>query len=167
MYVGAAKDPLRELETMLAGYYASLALHGIVEPVPDMSHHFGTWLYSTTGWSTSAGWALAVQQHSRRKDPLSHFFQLVDQYRKLKPELRFSVPRPVGARTSHRPTRIDIIRYVPTRLHFLRLWYGQETRDDRILMDTDGNHLTSLAFAKHAVARGFPEYPLKPPRRTS
>ena len=88
MYVGGAKDPLRELESLLAGYYSSLHVHGIVEPVPDMSHHFRTWLYCTTGWSTSAGFALAFKEHAGRTDPLARFFRVVDRYKKLKPSVR-------------------------------------------------------------------------------
>ncbi|HVJ19815.1 MAG TPA: hypothetical protein VM686_30575 [Polyangiaceae bacterium] len=146
-----------ELETMLAGYYSSLALHGIVEPVPGMSHHVRAWLYCTTGWSTSAGWAPALRQHSRGKDPLALFFQLVNQYKALRPDVRLSVARRGSARTTDRPTRIDIIRYAPTRLHFLRLWHGRKTRDDWILMDPHGSHLTSLPFAKRALAAKFSE----------
>ena len=156
MYVGAARDPLRELETLLDGYYSSLRLHGIVEPVPDMSRHFGTWLYSSTGWSTSAGWALAFKQHAGSTDLLGHFFRVVDQYKKLKPYVRLSVARRAGS--SDLPTRIDIIRYAPTRLHFLRLWHGQRTIDDWILMDRNGSHQTSLALAKRALTDKFPEY---------
>jgi hypothetical protein len=132
MYLGDVEDPLRELETMLSGYYSSLDLHGIVEPVPDMSHHFRTWLYCSHGWSTSAGWALAFKQHPDGSDHLAHFFRLVDQYKKLKPDVRLSVKRRAGI--SDQPTRIDIIRYAPTRLHFLRLWHGQRTRDDFIII---------------------------------
>jgi hypothetical protein len=163
MYIGAAKDSLRELETLLAGYYSSLDIHGVVEPVPDMSHHFRTWLYCTTGWSTSAGFALAFKQHAGSTDQLARFFRLVDRYRKLKPDVRLSVAR--RSASPDRPTRIDIIRYAPTRLHFLRLWRGQRTSDDWILMDGNGSHQTSLTFAKRALISKFPEYASKLPTR--
>ena len=162
MYIGRPKHPLRELETLLAGYYASLRVHGIVESVPNMSHHFRTWLSCTTGWSTSAGFALAFEQHASSTDPLARFFRVVDRYRKLKPRIRLSVAR--RSASPERPTRIDVMRYAPMQLHFLRVWNGQRTNDDWILMDGNGNHQTSLAFAKRALIARFPEY--KPKLRT-
>jgi hypothetical protein len=131
-----------------------------------MSHHFRPWLFCSQGWSTSAGWALALKQHPDGSDRLAHFFRLVDQYQKLKPDVRLTVTRRAG--TSERPTRIDVIRYAParidviryapTRLHFLRIWHGERTRDDWILMDRNGSHQTSLTLAKRALTEKFSEY---------
>jgi hypothetical protein len=159
MYIGTAKDSLRALETSLAGYYSSLDVHGIVEPVPGMSDHFRTWLYCTTGWSTSAGFAIAFKHHAGSTNPLARFFRVVDQYKKLKPTVRLSVAH--RSASPARPTRIDILRYAPTRLHFLRLWNGHRTSDEGILMDGNGNHQTSLTFAKRALITRFPEYASK------
>lgn len=156
MYIGASNDPLGTLETMLGGYYGALHSHGIVEPVPQMSHHFRIWLSCTTGWSTSAGFALALQEHPRGKDRLAQFFRLVAQYRRLKPVLRFTATRRTRARGE--PTRIDIMRYAPTKLHFLRLWHGQRTQDEWIIMDGQGNHQTSLSFVKRVLAERFPAF---------
>jgi hypothetical protein len=91
-----------------------------------MSHHFRIWLSCTTGWSTSAGWAVALQEHSRGKDRLAQLFRLVAQYRRLEPVLRFTATR--RTRAPGEPTRIDIMRYAPTKLHFLRLCYGSGVR---------------------------------------
>lgn len=154
MFIGAVEEPLRELETMLHGYYSSLYLHGIVESVPNMSHHFLTWLGCDTRWPTSCGWAAAFRDHLRGKDPLAEFFRYVDRYKMLTPELRFSVTRRARP-SSAAPTRVDIVRYASTRLHFLRLWHGTRTRDEWILMDTKGNHQTSLAFAKRSLKEKF------------
>lgn len=156
MYVGASKDPLGTLETMLHGYYGALQNHGIVEPVPQMDHHFLIWLSFTTGWSTSAGWAVALREHPRGKDRLAQFFRLVAEYRRLEPVLRFTATR--RARPPGAPTRIDIMRYAPTQLHFFRLWHGRRAHDDWIVMDARGNHQTSLTFAKRALGAKFPAF---------
>ncbi len=80
MYVRAGENKLRDIETLLSGYYSSLHVHGIVEPVPDMAHHFRTWLLCKTRWGTSAGWAHAIEKHSHRRDHLAEFFDFVDQF---------------------------------------------------------------------------------------
>jgi hypothetical protein len=54
-----------------------------------------------------------------------------------------------------RPTRVDIVRYSPTRLHFLRFWYGRHGQNASILMRGTGSHETSLAFAERWVADEF------------
>jgi len=155
---------LRELETLVHGYYAGLITHGIVEDVPAMTGHFSTWLFLDTGWSTSAGWANAITSHSASRSPLEVFFGLVDRYRKLRPITLRSAKlskrhAPTGKRVAigragriERPTSVEIVRYAPTRLHFLRFAYGRRRLDNSILMDGNGSKETSLRFAKRWAA---------------
>ena len=51
-----------------------------------------------------------------------------------------------------RPTHVQIVRYVPTRLHFLRFSYGRRKENAHILMRGTGSHETSVTFAKRWVA---------------
>jgi hypothetical protein len=66
-----------------------------------------------------------------------------------------------GVKSAAVPNRIEIMRYAPTRFHFLRLWQGSKTQDDWILMDGRGNHRTTLAFAKRMIVEKFPMYAAK------
>jgi hypothetical protein len=153
MYVGMDRDPLGQLETMVHGHYAALSTHGLVESMPAMSHHFARWLGSTRRWSTCCGWASAISSHARGRDVLEGFFRLVDQYRLLEPAVvRVGIPRDRPARLKSAPvTPIEIVRYLPTRMHFLRTW-SRRASDRRILMTTSGSHDTTISFAK-ATAR--------------
>ena len=47
---------------------------------------------------------------------------------------------------------VDIVRYAPTRLHFLRFAYPGRKLNNSILMTGDGSHETSLRFAKQWMA---------------
>lgn len=161
MYVGATTHPLSELEMFLYGYYAALGVHGIVESVPEMTNHFSTWLYSTRGWSGSYGWAAAIRSHARKRDELELFFELVEAYRTLipttvctgKPGRPSSVNKALQQSITEQPTRIEIVRYKPTRLHFLRLWRRNRANNDWILMTGKGSHETNLAFAKRSAEK--------------
>lgn len=162
MYIGDAS--LRELETLTYGYYAGLQTHGLIEHVPEMTSHFSTWLYTETNWSTSLGWAHAITSHAKRRPALDEFFNRVDRYRKLRPVALRSARLgrrnvPTGKRVvigmggrMERPTRVDIVRYMPSRLHFLRFTYPGRKVNDHILMAGTGSHETSLRFAKQWVA---------------
>jgi hypothetical protein len=162
MYIGAGT--LRDVESLVYGYYAGLHTHGLAEHVPEMANHFSTWLYSETGWSTSCGWASAIISNAGARPPLDLFFELVDRYRTLRPVTLRSAKlsrrnAPTGKRVTvgldgriERPTRVDIVRYAPTRMHFLRFTYGSRKANDWILMTGDGSHETSLRFAKQWMA---------------
>ena len=154
---------LYELETLIQGYYMSLYNHRTVENVPGMTHHFAIWLHFKYGWSTSAGWAYAVITHSGRQKPIDLFFEILDEYRKIRP----TILAQVKLRKNHqlteekaatdqngktdRPLKVEIIRYRPEKLHFLRLHYKDHIKDDWILMKPDGTYETSLNFAKNWV----------------
>ena len=158
---------LRELETLVYGYYAGLSTHGLIELVPEMMSHFSTWLYRETEWSTSCGWAAAIVSNVNDASPLDAFFDFVHRYRRLRPVTLRSARlkrsnQPTGKRVVigmngriERPLRVDIVRYAPTRLHFLRLIYRGRKVNDHILMTGDGSFDTSLRFAKIWMANEF------------
>src|SRR5262245_19392257 len=74
MYLGSLS--LRDLETLIHGYYHGLGVHGIVEPVPSMQGHFMMWLKRRTGWDCCKGWAYAIDQHyAEPKAALAAFFE--------------------------------------------------------------------------------------------
>ncbi len=155
---------LADLETMVHGYYAGLSVHGLIEDVPQLTSHFRTWLYCKTRWSTSCGWAYAIREHAQGKHPLEVFFKYCDEYRRLVPQTlltaRLSAANaPTGKRVvigmkgrMERPTQVQIVRYAPTLLHFLRFSYGRRRENSHILMRGTGSHKTSVAFAKRWVA---------------
>lgn len=155
---------LQQLETLVHGYYSGLYNHGLIEHVPEMTHHFSTWLYSETSWSTSRGWAHAITSHARRRPALDEFFAHVERYRELRPVVLRSARlgrrhAPTGKRCvigmdgrMERPTNVDIVRYMPTRLHFLRFTCQGRKVNGSILMTGTGSHETSLRFAKQWVA---------------
>ena len=164
MYV-ASETPLSELETLIHGYYSGLAIHGIVEAVPEMTNHFSTWLRSTRGWSTSRGWAHAIRASVRRGRELDAFFELMAEYRVLRPRtLRWTslAPRRRSDSGSDRsPSRIEIVRHIPTRLHFLRVWHGRSAANGWLLMTHEGSHATSIAFAKRHAAETLAASPVQ------
>lgn len=135
LYIG--DGGLSELELILHGYDAALSLHGIVENAPSMHAHFSSWLALRTGWSMSCGWAHAIcDSVSGRDRQMRYFFDSVRSYRKLRPRVIATVElsehhEPVGRHLVvgnegqlQRPTRIDIVRYADTPLHFLRFHHA-------------------------------------------
>ena len=81
MYIGASKDPLRELEALIHRYYGSLRAHGLIEPVPQMANHFSTWLYCQTQWSNFNGVG------SRHRKPLTSRRGACEFFPQLAPKL--------------------------------------------------------------------------------
>jgi hypothetical protein len=170
MYLGAAPKPLDHLQTLVHGYLAALSVHGLVEGVPSMLH-FSTWLHHKTRWSTSCGWAEAIAAHSEHDAALSTFFELIAEFRTLRPTT-LSIVRlsehhqPNGVRAKigfdgriERPDRVDVVRYAPGVLHFLRFHYGQRLVDQHMLYTSDGSHSTNLDFAKQWVLDEFSVQP--------
>ncbi|MGC4093240.1 MAG: hypothetical protein QM756_36195 [Polyangiaceae bacterium] len=166
MYLGATTKPLDDLQTLVRGYIAALSVHGLVEGVPSMSH-FSTWLHHKTRWSTSCGWADAIATHSNHDSALATFFELIAEFRKLRPRTlsiaRLSEHhRPNGVREKigfdgriDRPDRVDVVQYAPSSLHFLRFHYGQRLVDQHLLYTSDGSHSTNIDFAKRWVLDEF------------
>jgi hypothetical protein len=158
MYIGSS---FRDLVTLVHGYYTALRVHGIVEPVPHMDRHFLGWLYYHTGWSTCRGWAFAIEQRYPEFDKaLACFFEFVDEYRKLQPTSLCIVSlgrahNPTGKRVFYgddvlmeKPRRVEVIRYRPEPLHFLRLHYRNRIEDRDLLTTGAGEFATTVRDAK-------------------
>jgi hypothetical protein len=155
---------LADLETLLWGYYAALQAHGLVENVPRMDHHFRWWLYDRKGWSPTLDWATALE-HLYREAEARHdaFFGLVDEYRRLQPAAVCTIQlgpqhQPTGTRVLYgvdgrleKPERVDVMRYRPKPLHFLRLHYPDRMEDWDLLMTSTLELATSVADAQRWV----------------
>ena len=155
-------NSLRDLETLIWGYYSGLGVHGIVEDVPHMNRHFLSWFYYRTKWSCcSLGWAAAIdQRHPDSSKSLATFFGFVDEYRKLRLTGICTVQltkdhNPTGKRVCigldgrmEKPQRVDVIRYRPAPLHFLRFHYEDRIEDWDLLMTGSGEHATTVHYAK-------------------
>ncbi|MEZ4223509.1 MAG: hypothetical protein R3B13_21355 [Polyangiaceae bacterium] len=155
---------LAQLEFIVFGYGAALRVHDVEEGGPQM-HHFREWPGHKTGWAMACGWARAITEHTRKNsNPADNFFRLLDEFRLLKPvrmawvQLR---PRhqPTGKRVMiggsgrmGRPNRVEIIRYRPEPLHFLRFHYREHMVDDHLLHNSSGSYKTTLRDAKRWVA---------------
>ena len=149
---------LSDVSHQLTGYYTALRIYGIIEAVPAMHGHFDTWVHLRTGWSTNCGWADAIESRFDGLDSqLKEFFRLVGEYRTLVPIVLCTARleehhQPTGKRVvigsdqrMEKPERIDILKYEPEPLHFLRFHYPDKVRDDSLLMKYDGSHSTEMA----------------------
>lgn len=156
---------LSDLESQIWGYYAALRVHGIIEDVPSMNHHFLIWLHYRTDWSTCAGWASAIESHiATPKKQFAKLFSLIDEYRLLRPtSLAIATLRarhqPTGRRVvigfdgrMEKPNKVEIICYKPEPLHFLRFHYKDKIVDDWLLMKPDGSNETTMKDAKQWAA---------------
>ncbi len=123
MYI--LQNSIVELETMIWGYIAALQVHGMTENTPSMGRHFLTWVHRRTGWSTSSGWAVAIQENSGSDDSLSVFFELVDEYRLLRPIER--------ERASTQGFTLQLLQYDPADLYFIRVVEHRHAIDQDLL----------------------------------
>ena len=153
---------LRELQDMIHGYFIGLGVNGIDENVPHVATHFMDWLSHRKGWYDARGWAWAIDH--RKPVPevaFNTFFKLIDEFRQLQPTILASVPLgpqndPTGKRARigyegliEKPDRIDIIRYCPEPLHFLRFHYGKKLEVWDLLRNGSGIRFdTKAADAK-------------------
>jgi hypothetical protein len=141
-----------------------LGVHGIVEDVPEMVGHFSTWLHYRTKWSCCCGWADAIEQHYEDSEKaLAAFFGFANVFRKLRPTVLCTVRlgarhKPTGKRVKigfdglmDKPKRVDVVRYRPEPLHFLRFHYGDRVEYGDILMTGAGKHATTVRYAKQWV----------------
>mgnify|MGYP004001577553 CR=1 len=152
---------LKNLEILILGYYIGLSNHKIVEDVPEITDHFQTWIYHKYGWSTSAGWAHAIETHAKKQKPLNLFFKIIDEYRQIKLTVLAQVElsknhQPTGKKViigfdtkMDKPLKIEIVKYTTEKLYFLRFYYKNNITNGRILMKPDGSYNTSLNFAKN------------------
>jgi hypothetical protein len=157
-------NSLRELQTLVSGYFCALHEHGIVEGVPDFGKHFNDWLRHRTYWSTCRGWAVEIEERQpTAAKRLEAFFEYVDEFRNLRPSRICTVKlaarhNPTGQRIvigmkgrMRKPTRVDVMRYRPEPLHFLRFHYGKRVENDYLLMTGSGSHVTDIRLAKQWV----------------
>jgi len=170
MYLGDTSRPLEDLQCLVHGYTAALCVHGVVENVPSMAH-FSTWLRHKTGWSTSRGWAHALANHAKQDSTLATFFSLVAEFRELVPTtltavLLSELNQPTGKRAKigfdsriPRPDKVDVVRYVPEPIHFLRFHYGPRLLDQHTLYTSEGSDSTTVEVAKEWV---HDEFSVKP-----
>jgi hypothetical protein len=172
MYIGQ-HDDLHVLEQMLDGYYIALHAHRIVEDVPQMTRHFIDWLRKRTRWSTSCGWAVAIHdRHPAREEQFDCFFRLVDEYRKLRlvvvgavdlPAVEAPRGAPEAAASKaleERPRRIELVRYAPSRLHFLRYHHDDGIVDDKHLLS--GQKCLLVDSREMAAERVRKEFEVEP-----
>ena len=165
MYLGDVNS-LASLEAMIWGYEAAISIHRIEEPTPRFDRTFLSWVRLRRGWSTSLGWADAIHRAVREgQRPLDLFFELVDEYRKVTPQVvaRARLTRrnkatgktgPDGlGRARPPPLELQVVRYAPEKLFLLRYRYPSSI-EDSVLFD-NGSHATSLSFAKGYARREF------------
>jgi hypothetical protein len=81
-------DSLRHLDSMLIGYRAALAVHGIEEDFafwsPGTQGPFAEWLWQRLGRHSSLGWAVEIEREAREAGvpAVELFFGLWDEYRR-------------------------------------------------------------------------------------
>jgi hypothetical protein len=126
------------LQTYLNGYESCMWVHSIIEQDVPVFKHFREWLARTFNYQfTSLGWAYAIRQNiDPNQDPLQKFFDLVQDFRKLRPCMITSIklkPRhqPTGkivmfgdGKLMAPPVEIQVIQYKPEELFLLRHHYA-------------------------------------------
>jgi hypothetical protein len=155
---------LTELNSLIWGYYVALRVHSIVESVPSMNRHFLFWLYYRTSWSMSGGWDTAInERYPNREEALAIFFKWAYEYRQLNPMTLCTVRlaakhNPTGKRIRYgldglmeKPRQVDVVRYRPAPLHFLRFHYRDRVENGDLLMTATGDYATTVRFAKQWV----------------
>jgi hypothetical protein len=125
---------INSLSTYLAGYDSCLELHSIVEKGVPLFKHFGEWLKIKFNWNLSYGWAQAIAENiEKQQDPLKKFYSFVNEFRKLQPKVVSTIQDIEDEDPSLSPKKIQIIRYIPENLFFLRFFYTEKQEDGRDL----------------------------------
>jgi len=150
---------IKSLFTYLTGYDSCLELHSIVEKGVPLFKHFGEWLKMKFNWNLSYGWAHAITENiEKQQDPLKKFYFFVNEFRKLQPEVVSIIIPPFSQKrftfTQEKkdedpylsPKKIQIIRYIPEKLFFLRFLYAKKQEDGRDLF-------YSIEEAKRSVSK--------------
>ena len=79
MYIGDLH--LHDLEMLIIGYGMALDQHAIFDDVPNFNKDFNSFVYDTTSWSTSCGWAEAISSHAiDKRAALAKFFELYEAF---------------------------------------------------------------------------------------
>jgi len=149
---------IKSLSTYLAGYESCLELHSISEKGVPLFKHFGGWLKINFDWNLSYGWAHAITENiDKQQDPFQKFYLLVNEFRKLQPEVVSTIKSPLNQKPITiiqekkdenlipSPKKIQIIRYIPENLFFLRFLYTKKHEDGRDLF-------SSIEEAKRSVS---------------
>ena len=149
---------IKSLSTYLAGYESCLELHSIDEKGVPLFKHFGEWLKTKFNWNLSYGWAHAITENiEKQQDPLQRFYSVVNEFRKLRPEVVSTIKSPLNQKRITviqakkdenlilSPKKIEIIQYVPENLFFLRFLYAKKQEDGRDLFH-------SIEEAKRSVS---------------
>jgi len=128
---------IMSLINYLNGYETCLKLHGIIEEeVPNFTH-FNRWLgIRFEHWNhLSNGWAYAIKVNiGDNEDPLSKFFSLIKEFRKLHPETINSIN--LNEKQKQTIKEIHVIKYDPEGLFFLRIYCNGKHMDDKELFRT-------------------------------
>lgn len=107
MYCDPGNRPLSILETMVGGYEIALADHDIADEGRGFNGSLRAYLRVRFGWSTSCGWAAAIQEHLKEsEDELGTFFTLVDELRSVVDEVSEDLDT-IGARLIELSRRVD------------------------------------------------------------
>ncbi len=128
---------IMSLITYLNGYETCLDLHGIIEEKVPNFRHFNQWLGKKFDhWiHLSYGWAEAIKFNIEdNEDPFEKFFSLVNEFRKLHPEMITNIT--LNEKQKQSITEIQIIKYNPEDLYFLRIYFNKKHIDDTALLRT-------------------------------
>jgi hypothetical protein len=113
MYCDPATKPLTTLETMLWGYTAALDDHRISDSGRGFNEAFRAYLLVRFGWSTCAGWALAIRDHLKNgEDELTKFFTVLGEFKSDLGDTPDDL-RVVAARLDALTLRLDGVRRRP------------------------------------------------------
>ncbi|MFJ2947529.1 hypothetical protein ACIO8H_07775 [Streptomyces sp. NPDC087226] len=80
-------NSLQHLDSMLIGYRAAMAVHGIDEDFdfwsPGTQGQFAEWLWQRLGHHSSLGWAVEIEREAEAAGvpAVELFFSLLDEYR--------------------------------------------------------------------------------------
>ncbi|MET8722711.1 hypothetical protein [Streptomyces misionensis] len=81
-------DSLRDLASILIGYRAAMAVHGVEEDFafwsPGTQGPFAEWLWQRLGRHSSLGWAVELEHEAQEAGvpAVGLFFSLLDEYRR-------------------------------------------------------------------------------------
>ncbi|MER6738558.1 hypothetical protein [Streptomyces puniciscabiei] len=81
-------DSLQHLDSMLIGYRAAMAVHGVEEDFdfwsPGTQGPFAEWLWQRLGRHSPLGWAVEIEREAQEAGTpaVKLFFSLLDEYRR-------------------------------------------------------------------------------------
>jgi len=132
MYCVVDREPLETIETMLSGYEQAVAMHRVEDPGDSFNAALRYYILVRFGWSTCAGWNVAIRDHLRSgQSELDRFFEIVDELLTVRNEL--------GLELSELARRLDgmslgLDGYRRRR----RAWVVERLRETRVAADRAG-----------------------------